>query len=96
MSAESNEPIELPKPFEDRIASVTDRELEVRGQSRADLRAYYEKRVRDDIARAPAIGAPAPDVTLELLSATGARTGEYKSLSDFRGLPVGLIFGSFT
>jgi len=88
--------VELPKPFEDRISSISDRELEVRGQSREDLRGYYEKRVLDDIARSPSVGAPAPDVQLELLSATGQRTGAYKSISDFRGLPVGLIFGSFT
>jgi hypothetical protein len=88
--------IELPKQFEARIASITDRELQVRGQKRGDLRAYYEKRVLDDQANSPAVGAPAPDVRLELLSADGARTGDYKSISDFRGLPVGLIFGSFT
>ena len=68
----------------------------MRGQKREDLRAYYEARVLDDQANSPAVGAPAPDVKLELLSADGARTGDYKSISDFRGLPVGLIFGSFT
>ncbi len=88
--------IELPKQFEARIASITDRELEVRGQKREDLRAYYEKRVLDDMAKSPDVGAPAPDVRLELLSADGKRTGDYRSISDFRGLPVGLIFGSFT
>jgi hypothetical protein len=40
--------IELPKQFEARIASIADRELEVRGQKREDLRAYCENRVLDD------------------------------------------------
>lgn len=88
--------IELPRQFEERIASITDRELEVRGQKREDLRGYYEKRVLDDMGKSPAVGAPAPDMRLELLSAEGSRTGEYRTLADFRGLPVGLIFGSFT
>ena len=89
-------PITLPAPFERRLASVTDEELAVRGQKREDLRAYYEQRVTRDEERSPALGAEAPDVTLELLSGDGRRTGEYHSLSSFRGLPVGLIFGSFT
>ena len=89
-------PITLPAPFERRLASVTDEELAVRGQKREDLRAYYEQRVMRDEERSPVLGAEAPDVTLELLSADGRRTGEYHSLSSFRGLPVGLIFGSFT
>lgn len=89
-------PITLPAPFEKRIASITDRELEVRGQKREDLRAYYERRVTVDEAKSPKPGAEAPDVTLEVLSPEGKRTGEYKTLASFRGLPVGLVFGSFT
>jgi hypothetical protein len=41
-------------------------------------------------------GDMAPDFTLELLSPTGARTGEPLTLSSLRGKPMGLIFGSFT
>ena len=88
--------ITLPAPFERRLAGVTDKELAVRGQKREDLRAYYEQRVMRDEQKSPAPGAEAPDVTLELLGADGRRSGEYHSLSSFRGLPVGLIFGSFT
>ncbi len=89
-------PITLPEPFERRIAGITDEELAVRGQKREDLRAYYERRVTVDERKSPKVGAEAPDVTLEVLSADGKRTGDYKSLTSFRGLPVGLVFGSFT
>lgn len=89
-------PITLPAPFEARIASITDEELAVRGQKREDLRAYYERRVTVDERKSPKLGAEAPDLTLELLNPEGKRTGEYKSLASFRGLPVGLVFGSFT
>jgi len=89
-------PITLPAPFETRIAAITDEELAVRGQKRGDLRAYYERRVTLDEQKSPRLGAEAPDVALELLSPEGKRTGEFKNLASFRGLPVGLVFGSFT
>lgn len=88
--------IELPQPFEQRVQNVGDEELAVRGQTRDELRAYYERRVLDDQAKSPAVGSEAPDVALEVLSADGKRTGESRSLSSFRGRPVGLVFGSFT
>jgi hypothetical protein len=44
----------------------------------------------------PAIGSVAPDFVLERLSPTGERTGEWVRLSERRGRPVALVFGSFT
>ncbi len=87
--------IELPKVLEDRINGISDEELEFRGWTRDGMRAGYERRLQAD-KNAPRPGDVAPDFTLELLSATGARTGESLSLSSLRGKPVGLIFGSFT
>ena len=87
--------IELPKVLEDRINGISDEELEFRGWTRDGMRAGYERRLQAD-KNAPRPGGVAPDFTLELLSATGARTGESLSLSSLRGKPVGLIFGSFT
>ena len=87
--------IELPKVLEDRINGISDEELEFRGWTRDGMRAGYERRLHAD-KNAPGPGDVAPDFTLELLSATGARTGESLSLSSLRGKPVGLIFGSFT
>jgi hypothetical protein len=46
--------------------------------------------------KAPRLGDPAPDFTLERLSADGSRTGGTFSLSSVKGRPVGLIFGSYT
>ena len=87
--------IELLKVLEDRINGISDDELEFRGWTRDSMRAGYRRRLEADRS-APQPGDVAPDFTLELLSATGARTGEPLSLSSLRGKPVGLIFGSFT
>jgi len=50
----------------------------------------------DKERRAPKIGDPAPDFTIEMLSPEGVRTGETFTLSALKGQPVGLIFGSYT
>jgi hypothetical protein len=47
-------------------------------------------------AFAPEIGAMAPDFEIKRLSASGGRTGQNFRLSDTRGTPVALIFGSYT
>lgn len=87
--------IVLPQVLEDRINGISDDELAFRGWTRDGMRAGYERRLEAD-KNSPQPGDQAPDFTLELLSATGARTGEPLSLSSLRGKPVGLIFGSFT
>jgi hypothetical protein len=87
--------IQLPDVLEYRINGISDEELEFRGWTRDGMRAGYERRLEAD-KKSPQPGEPAPDFTLELLSATGTRTGEPLSLSSLRGKPTGLIFGSFT
>jgi hypothetical protein len=47
-------------------------------------------------ARTPAVGTEAADFELELLSPEGKRTGELRRLSNHRGRPVALVFGSYT
>ena len=42
------------------------------------------------------IGSEAPDFAADVLGENRQRTGQQVSLSDLRGSPVGLIFGSFT
>lgn len=86
---------ELPKIFEDRIATITDEELEFRGLTREGMRARYLARMERD-KQSPQVGDMAPDFELERLDAAGQRTGELLSLSGLRGKPVGLIFGSYT
>jgi len=47
-------------------------------------------------ATAPAVGDMAPDFEVERLGPDRSRTGETFRLSEARGRPVGLIFGSYT
>jgi len=47
-------------------------------------------------ANVPQVGSSAPDFEIERLSPTGARTGEMLRLSETRGRPVALVFGSYT
>jgi hypothetical protein len=61
--------------------------------------SQYKKLRADKMARearAPAVGAPAPDFEVERLSEGRKRTGEMFRLSQTRGKPIGLVFGSYT
>lgn len=44
----------------------------------------------------PQVGDTAPDFRAERLGEDRARTGEFVSLSELRGRPVALAFGSYT
>lgn len=68
---------------------------DMRKQTRAALRAELILAARREAA-APTVGMPAPDFTLEVLAPNGARTGETLQLSEVRGRPVALVFGSYT
>jgi hypothetical protein len=57
-----------------------------------ELRAQMEEREK----RSPAVGSGAPDFALERLSADGRPAGRSERLSDHRGRPVALVFGSYT
>jgi len=52
--------------------------------------------IRDRQSRVPPVGSPAPDFELDVLDRRRKRTGETVRLSDLRGRPVGLMFGSYT
>ncbi len=86
---------ELPKLIAERLANISDEELEFRGWTREGFRQRWFDKVERD-KDSPQIGAEAPDFELERLSPEGQRTGENLRLSSLRGKPVGLIFGSFT
>ena len=47
-------------------------------------------------ASALKVGDVAPDFEIERLDRTKKRTGEFVKLSDLRGRPVALAFGSYT
>ncbi|MDP6346663.1 MAG: hypothetical protein QF578_18445 [Alphaproteobacteria bacterium] len=57
--------------------------------------AMRDERLRREAA-APAVGDPAPDFHLERLSPEGRRTGQMFRLSEGRGRPIALVFGSYT
>ena len=59
----------------------------------------YEENMAAMVERektAPAVGDIAPDFEINRLSAGGKSTDERVRLSDLRGRPVALIFGSYT
>jgi hypothetical protein len=47
-------------------------------------------------ADVPKVGSMAPDFVADVLDRQRKRTGEQVRLSDLRGQPVGIIFGSYT
>jgi hypothetical protein len=62
-------------------------------------RTEYEAMVRERAERdrhAPKVGAPAPDFAIERLAPDGTRAGEMFRLSEMRGRPVAIVFGSYT
>ncbi len=69
--------------------------LEISDISEAEFQAHIaEQQARE--ADVPRVGAPAPDFTADVLGPNHQRTGETVKLSDLRGKPVGLVFGSYT
>ena len=47
-------------------------------------------------ANVPKVGSEAPDFSADVLDRERKRTGETVRLSDLRGKPVGIVFGSYT
>ena len=87
--------IKLPQKMEERIAGISDEELEFRGWTRDSMRESYRKRLADDV-NSPQVGDQAPEFQLERLGTAGERIGKQMTLSSLRGKPVGMIFGSYT
>ena len=75
--------------------SLSDADFERMMLNREDYTAMRDARVERE-KLAPRIGDMAPDFTIERLSADGKRGGETFQLSQTRGRPVALIFGSYT
>ncbi|MBT8422320.1 MAG: redoxin domain-containing protein, partial [Gammaproteobacteria bacterium] len=53
-----------------------------------------EREAREAVA--PRVGDTAPDFSVELLTATGQRSGTHRGLKDYRGRTLVLMFGSYT
>ena len=59
----------------------------------------YKRRVDEQLERekhVPKVGEIAPNFELEKLSSAGDRTGEMFKLSETRGAPMAIAFGSYT
>lgn len=67
------------------ISDITDDDLEAH---------MVEEKARE--AQVPQPGTIAPDFVADVLGADRQRTGKQVRLSDLRGKPVGIIFGSYT
>ena len=74
---------------------LPDEAFEKMGINRAEL-GKIQKVMQDREKNAPKVGEPAPDFELKRLSPEGKLTGERVRLSDLRGRPVALVFGSYT
>ena len=63
------------------------------GEARFDAH-MAEQEARE--ATVPRVGSMAPDFVADRLDRSRRRTGERVRLSDYRGKPVAIAFGSFT
>ncbi len=70
-------------------------QLKVSKISQEELEAHieYEKGREEKV---PAVGSIAPDFIADVLGANRKRTGEKIQLSNLRGKPVAIAFGSYT
>jgi len=76
----------------DQIPPEMWKQMNVSRERFLEIQAHMEEREKS----APAVGNTAPDFEIERLSTEGERTGKRERLSDYRGRPVALAFGSYT
>ncbi len=77
------------------LSNLTPDQWEQLGLSPEEFNAEMAKMVERE-KLAPCVGDPAPDFQIKRLSKDGNLTGESVRLSDLRGRPVALVFGSYT
>ncbi len=70
-------------------------QLKVSKISREELEAHIEHE-KDREAKVPVVGSIAPDFIADVLGANRRRTGKSIRLSNLRGKPVAIAFGSYT
>ncbi|MCY4552000.1 MAG: hypothetical protein OXC28_27005 [Defluviicoccus sp.] len=69
--------------------------LEISDITEAQFDAHMAQRKARESA-VPRVGSMAPDFVADRLDRNRRRTGERVRLSDYRGKPVAIAFGSFT
>ncbi len=77
------------------LDEIPDKMFEKMGITRDGFREIRRKMAARE-ANVPVVGDLAPDFEIERLSSEGQRTGETFRLSENRGRPVALVFGSYT
>ncbi len=77
------------------LDEIPDEMFEKMGITRENF-AEIRKMMAAREANTPAVGDLAPDFEIERLSREGQRTGATFRLSENRGRPVALVFGSYT
>ena len=75
------------------LDEIPDKMFQKMGITRDGFREI-QKMMADRDANTPALGDLAPDFEIERLSPEGQRTGETFRLSENRGRPVAMVFGS--
>lgn len=69
--------------------------IQISDITEAEFKAHMaEETAREAIV--PKIGSQSPDFVADVLGRDRKRTGERVRLSDLRGKPVGIVFGSYT
>ena len=69
--------------------------MEISDISEAEFEAHIAAQMARE-SNVPKVGEVAPDFVADVLDRGRQRTGEQVRLSDLRGKPVGIVFGSFT
>lgn len=88
-------PVTLAEYGEMDMAQKRDLWIEISDISAEEFDAHMdEQRAREAVV--PRVGSAAPDFVADALGPDRQTTGEQVRLSDLRGKPVGIVFGSFT
>ena len=77
------------------MAAKRDVWLEISDISKEEFEAHIATQMARE-ANVPRVGDTAPDFVADVLDRDRQRTGEQVRLSDLRGKPVGIVFGSYT
>ncbi|WP_137701093.1 deiodinase-like protein [Marimonas lutisalis] len=81
----------------DQMDSMSDAEFEdAMSLSKAEFRDYLDKAAAGEERCQADIGQPAPDFSAHVLTEDGEVSSDLLKLSELRGAPVSLIFGSYT
>ena len=82
----------MPRIDPDKIPEAGWKQMNITKEDFLKIMAEQERREK----LAPAVGSEAPDFELKRLDEKGVLTESTLRLTDLRGRPVGLVFGSYT